>query len=59
MKITRSNNWDIYDYIDHTEVIYFHSGGGNDKVLKFGINNSSYFEKSASLFKCHTLNFHD
>ena len=46
MKITRSNNWDIYDYIYHTEVIYFHSGGGNDKVLKFDINNSSYFEKA-------------
>ena len=35
-------------------VIYFYLERGNYKVLKFDVNNSSYFEINTSLF----LNFH-
>ena len=31
-------------------VIQFHLEGDNDTVLKFQMNNSSYFELSVSLF---------
>ena len=35
--------------------IYCYLKGENDKVLKFHLNNSSYFEISPPFNKCHTL----
>ena len=41
------NSYGIYKTIYN---IYYYLERDNDKVLKFPINNSSYFEISASLF---------